>query len=59
MFQLSNLKQKLLIEEISSNQPLLCFLIQHGESEFNLKGRIGGDSDLSPRGHKVWNVINS
>ena len=23
---------------------------QHGESEFNVSGRIGGDSDLSPRG---------
>ena len=23
---------------------------------FNLKGRIGGDSDLSAHGHKVWNI---
>lgn len=30
-----------------------CFqLLQHGESEFNVLGRIGGDTDLSPRGRK-------
>ena len=28
-------------------------LLQHGESECNLYGRIGGDSPLSERGEKV------
>ncbi|XP_073978129.1 6-phosphofructo-2-kinase/fructose-2,6-bisphosphatase-like [Rhodnius prolixus] len=27
------------------------YFTRHGESEFNLLGRIGGDTDLSPRGH--------
>jgi broad specificity phosphatase PhoE len=26
--------------------------LKHGESEFNVLGRIGGDADLSPRGRK-------
>ena len=26
------------------------FISRHGESEFNLVGKIGGDSNLSPRG---------
>ena len=32
----------------------VVLFFQHGESEFNLKGRIGGDSDLSPHGWRVW-----
>lgn len=34
-------------------QPRTIYLCRHGESEFNLKGRIGGDSGLSNRGKKV------
>ncbi|XP_007507818.1 6-phosphofructo-2-kinase/fructose-2,6-bisphosphatase 1 isoform X3 [Monodelphis domestica] len=30
--------------------PRSIYLCRHGESELNLKGRIGGDSGLSPRG---------
>ncbi|KAL5014047.1 hypothetical protein ScPMuIL_008317 [Solemya velum] len=30
--------------------PRTIYLTRHGESEMNLKGRIGGDSDLSERG---------
>ncbi|XP_065067109.1 6-phosphofructo-2-kinase/fructose-2,6-bisphosphatase 4-like isoform X1 [Rhopilema esculentum] len=30
--------------------PRAIYLTRHGESLFNLKGRIGGDADLSPRG---------
>lgn len=33
--------------------PRSIYLCRHGESEFNLKGRIGGDSGLSPRGREV------
>lgn len=33
--------------------PRSIYLSRHGESELNLSGRIGGDSGLSPRGHKV------
>lgn len=29
---------------------MMCINLQHGESEFNLLGRIGGDASLSPRG---------
>ncbi|XP_063743224.1 6-phosphofructo-2-kinase/fructose-2,6-bisphosphatase 1 isoform X3 [Eleginops maclovinus] len=32
--------------------PRSIYLSRHGESELNLSGRIGGDSGLSPRGHK-------
>jgi 6-phosphofructo-2-kinase/fructose-2,6-biphosphatase 2 len=28
----------------------LTVCVQHGESDYNLKGKIGGDSDISPRG---------
>nr|KAF6335621.1 6-phosphofructo-2-kinase/fructose-2,6-biphosphatase 4 [Pipistrellus kuhlii] len=32
--------------------PRCIYLCRHGESEFNLKGRIGGDPGLSPRGRE-------
>jgi 6-phosphofructo-2-kinase / fructose-2,6-biphosphatase 2 len=32
--------------------------LQHGESEQNLVGRIGGDSDLSPRGRQYGNALS-
>ncbi|KAI9246133.1 6-phosphofructo-2-kinase-domain-containing protein [Sporodiniella umbellata] len=31
-------------------QPRKIYMSRHGESMFNLHGKIGGDSDLSPRG---------
>ncbi|XP_068275216.1 6-phosphofructo-2-kinase/fructose-2,6-bisphosphatase 2 isoform X5 [Nyctibius grandis] len=31
-------------------QPRTIYLCRHGESEYNLVGKIGGDSGLSPRG---------
>ncbi|KAL1122224.1 hypothetical protein AAG570_003629 [Ranatra chinensis] len=39
---------------LSNFRPLrkTLYFSRHGESEFNLLGRIGGDSDLSTRGHK-------
>lgn len=30
------------------------FLCRHGESNHNVEGRIGGDSELSPQGKQVW-----
>ncbi|NXQ26426.1 F26L bisphosphatase, partial [Alaudala cheleensis] len=33
--------------------PRTIYLSRHGESQLNLRGRIGGDSGLSPRGHQV------
>ena len=30
---------------------VILFFFKHGESEFNLEGKIGGDADLSARGH--------
>lgn len=36
-----------------------CWLnLQHGESEENLKGRIGGDSDLSSRGEQYAEALS-
>jgi len=32
--------------------PRTIYLTRHGESLMNLEGRIGGDSDLSKRGHE-------
>ena len=29
------------------------YICRHGESEYNVQGRIGGDSELSDRGKKV------
>lgn len=40
-------------------QPRTIYLCRHGESEFNLKGRIGGDSGLSNRGKKVREKDNA
>ncbi|CDQ72010.1 unnamed protein product [Oncorhynchus mykiss] len=37
--------------------PRSIFLSRHGESELNLLGRIGGDSALSPRGHKYATAL--
>lgn len=34
-------------------QPRTIYLCRHGESEYNLVGKIGGDSGLSPRGKQV------
>uniref|UniRef100_A0A803W3Q9 6-phosphofructo-2-kinase/fructose-2,6-biphosphatase 3 n=1 Tax=Ficedula albicollis TaxID=59894 RepID=A0A803W3Q9_FICAL len=39
-------------------QPRTIYLCRHGESEFNLKGRIGGDSGLSNRGKKFAEALN-
>ncbi|XP_007503992.1 6-phosphofructo-2-kinase/fructose-2,6-bisphosphatase 3 isoform X1 [Monodelphis domestica] len=33
-------------------QPRSIYICQHGESEYNIQGRIGGDSGLSVRGKK-------
>ncbi|KAK8086759.1 6-phosphofructo-2-kinase [Apiospora phragmitis] len=33
-------------------RPRSVWLSRHGESLYNLDGRIGGDADLSPRGHQ-------
>ncbi|KAI8630815.1 6-phosphofructo-2-kinase [Xylariaceae sp. FL1651] len=33
-------------------RPRSVWLSRHGESMYNLSGRIGGDADLSPRGHQ-------
>lgn len=34
-------------------QPRTIYLCRHGENEYNLQGKIGGDSGLSTRGKKV------
>lgn len=36
--------------------PRSIYLCRHGESELNVKGRIGGDSGLTPRGKEVYAV---
>lgn len=33
--------------------PRSIYLCRHGESDLNVRGRIGGDSGLSPRGKEV------
>jgi broad specificity phosphatase PhoE len=33
------------------------FLTRHGESMYNVKGRIGGDADLSPSGQRYAHVL--
>ncbi|KAL7982815.1 hypothetical protein Chor_013151 [Crotalus horridus] len=40
-------------------QPRTIYLCRHGESEFNLKGKIGGDSGLSTRGKKFASELNN
>ncbi|KAL0268490.1 UNVERIFIED_CONTAM: hypothetical protein PYX00_010415 [Menopon gallinae] len=37
--------------------PRTIYLTRHGESEQNLEGRIGGDSDLSPRGRQYAKAL--
>ncbi|XP_065338782.1 6-phosphofructo-2-kinase/fructose-2,6-bisphosphatase isoform X4 [Cloeon dipterum] len=38
--------------------PRTIYLTRHGESEQNLEGRIGGDSDLSARGRQYGNALS-
>ena len=35
------------------------YLSRHGESEFNVAGKIGGDSPLAPRGREYADVMGS
>ena len=37
--------------------PRTIYLTRHGESLMNLEGRIGGDSDLSERGHEYGKAL--
>ncbi|KAL3853720.1 hypothetical protein ACJMK2_017238 [Sinanodonta woodiana] len=37
--------------------PRTIYLTRHGESQMNLQGRIGGDSDLSTRGWEYANAL--
>lgn len=39
-------------------QPRSIYISRHGESEFNLKGLIGGDSKLSPKGRQYAARLN-
>lgn len=39
--------------------PRSIYLCRHGESELNVKGRIGGDSGLTPRGKEVCEAAQS
>ncbi|KAI1899902.1 hypothetical protein AGOR_G00066550 [Albula goreensis] len=39
--------------------PRSIYLCRHGESELNLLGRIGGDSDLSPQGRKFASALRT
>ncbi|XP_026511040.1 6-phosphofructo-2-kinase/fructose-2,6-bisphosphatase 2 isoform X1 [Terrapene carolina triunguis] len=38
-------------------QPRTIYLCRHGESDFNLVGKIGGDSGLSPRGKQFAQAL--
>lgn len=37
--------------------PRNIFFSRHGESQYNVEGKIGGDSDLSPRGWKYAHAL--
>uniref|UniRef100_G3TWR6 6-phosphofructo-2-kinase/fructose-2,6-biphosphatase 3 n=1 Tax=Loxodonta africana TaxID=9785 RepID=G3TWR6_LOXAF len=39
-------------------QPRTIYLCRHGENEYNLLGKIGGDSGLSSRGKKFANALS-
>ncbi|NXR09298.1 F262 bisphosphatase, partial [Semnornis frantzii] len=38
-------------------QPRTIYLCRHGESDYNLVGKIGGDSGLSPRGKQFAQAL--
>ena len=38
-------------------QPRVIYLSRHGESEYNVTGRIGGDPNLSPRGRAYADAL--
>ncbi|XP_043570073.1 6-phosphofructo-2-kinase/fructose-2,6-bisphosphatase 3 isoform X5 [Chiloscyllium plagiosum] len=40
-------------------QPRTIYLCRHGESEYNIQGRIGGDSGLSYRGKKFSSALST
>jgi len=48
---LLNTRMMMLLGNINITPPTI-FLSRHGESQFNVQGRIGGDSLLSPRGQQ-------
>lgn len=39
-------------------QPRTIYLCRHGENEYNVQGKIGGDSGLSSRGKKFANALS-
>lgn len=39
--------------------PRSIYLCRHGESDLNIKGRIGGDSGLSARGKEVQTITHN
>lgn len=49
----------MLIKRIKSLYKNFFKYLQHGESEFNVLGRIGGDAGLSPRGAKYAEVLSN
>ncbi|XP_014254083.1 6-phosphofructo-2-kinase/fructose-2,6-bisphosphatase [Cimex lectularius] len=51
--------QTKVLEFVSCFRPVkkTLFFTRHGESEFNLLGRIGGDTNLSSRGHTYANSL--
>ncbi|KAJ8373677.1 hypothetical protein SKAU_G00042570 [Synaphobranchus kaupii] len=40
-------------------QPRTIYLCRHGESEYNLQGRLGGDSGLSSQGRKFTRALTT
>lgn len=52
MHKVSGPDQSLVLNYISNFKPTskTLYFSRHGESEYNVLGRIGGDTDLSPRG---------
>lgn len=71
--KLTNINESLLINKIENYlmskiiffiinlnvKPKYIWLSRHGESQFNLHGKIGGDSSLSQRGERYAKQLNS
>lgn len=37
----------------------MCYMLQHGESEYNVVGKIGGDAVLSARGERYAQALSN
>lgn len=46
------------VMNLTISQERIIYLIRHGESQFNVEKRVGGDADLTQKGRKFAESLN-